>query len=893
MANFRLSGGWTCALSCRPMASLWRLILLFVLICIAPAGRAASAVENRAFNAGSNAFEARIWDRAEGDFADFIEKFPGSTRVPEAVLFQAEARLQQTNFSGCIDLLNGRFAQAGSWADQYLFWLGEAYFRKGDYKASAGSFDRLLREYPASSQRLSASVSQGEAVARLGDWKRVIELLEQPSGAFQLAIKGAPASALTGQGQILLAEAHLALNNPVAAAAALAPAMPLALDPLKSWHRQHIMSRVAVAGGRLPEALQGATNLMSLAGTAAHRGLVAESVAFTAGLLEQLGRADEALAVYAGNLSDGATPERQQEAMLKITQIAIARNNPGTAVQLLEAFLTKMPESPAVPLGLLTVGELRLRQQISGEAGQTNLLQQAVASFTSLTNRFPGSPLAGRAQLNLGWCFSLSGRLVESEHAFQAAMGLLPPSFDQAVAAFKLADAQFQQQNHTGALSNYKFVVEKLGQLPGVKTNLVERALYQAVKAGLAAGDLVSATNLMARIVSEYPGGFRTDSTVLLTGQQVSTQGNPAAARAIFTGFLATATNSPLAPEIELAIGRTFEREENWTAATQIYERWVSSHPSHAAIQAVNYYLGWATFQSGHETNALTAFTNLISRYTNGDYVPLAKLWVADYYFRSGDPVEAEKNYKALFQDTNLPPSELMYQARLMAGRAALARQGWPDGINHFTNLTSDLSCPVDLRIQAMFAYGDTLMKMDTPETNRLEVLESAIGVFGKICDSYPTNKLSPLAWGQKANCLLQWGHYTKEYDSASNAFFQVIQSPQAGATARSIAKIGLGVVLEKKAEQSGPAEKPALIRLARDHYLDVFYGKTLHGNETADPFWTGKAGWEAARLAEQAQQWSQAVSIYEQIQKAFPTMGPRVEKNIRKLQERIARGEK
>jgi len=560
---------------------------------------------------------------------------------------------------------------------------------------------------------------------------------------------------------------------------------------------------------------------------------------------------------------------------------------------MLEAFLAKSPDSPAAPLALLTVGELRLREYQLGAPAQTNLLQQALGFFSDLTNRFPRSPLVGRAQLNLGWGFSLWGKLPESESAFRSALALLPPSLDQATAAFKLGDVQFQQQNFTGAISNYRLVVDKFANLVEVKTNLVERALYQAVRAGLAAGDMALATNLMARIVAEYPTGFRADSAVLLTGQQMATQENPAAARAIFTQFLAAVTNSHLAPEIELAIARTFERQEDWASAARQYEKWIAAHSGHARLEAANYYLGWAAFQSGKETNALTAFTNLISHYTNGDYAPLAQLWVADYYFRSGDPVEAEKSYKALFQNTNLPPSELTYQARLMAGRAALARQGWSDGINHFTNLTSDLSCPLDLRVQAMFAYGDTLMKMDTAETNRLGNLETAIGVFAKICDAYPTNKLAPLAWGEKANCLLQWGQYTKEYDSASNAFFQVIQAPQAGPTARSIAKIGMGIVLEKKAEQAAPEDKVAWIKLARDQYLDVFYGKLLREHETADPFWTSKGGWEAARLAEQTQQWSQAISIYEQLLKAYPALAPRLEKSIRKAQEQMARREK
>jgi TolA-binding protein len=874
------------------MVCLWRLILILLLVLPAPAARAASAGETRAFNAGANAFQAGIWDRAETDFAEFVEKFPTSSRLAEAVLLQAEARLQQTNYAGCIDLLNSRFAQAGPWADQYIFWLGEAYFQKGDFKAATESFDNLLRQFPASVQRLAASLGQANAFARLGDWKKVIALLQQTDGAFQTAVKASPASPLSAQGYLLLGEAHLALKDPAAAAAALEPVARIDLDPFKAWQRQFLLNRIAVAQNRLPEALQGATNLLALSGTATQRGLLAESVAFTAGLLEQLGRSDEALAVYTNNLAEGTAPERQQQALLKITELSIARTNSGLAVQTLSAFLAKSPDSPAAPLALLTVGELQLREHLA-TPGQTNLLPQALAYFSDLTNRFPSSPLLGRAQLNLGWGFWRLGKLPESESAFRAALALLPPSLDQATAAFKLGDVEFQQQDYTNAISNYRLVGEKFTDLPEVKTNLAERALYQAVRASLAAGDLGLATNLMARIITEYPNGFLTDNTVLLTGQQLAAQGNPAAARAVFSQFLAAAPNSQLAPEIELAIARTFERENKWTAAVQQYEQWVSTHTNHLKLEAACYYLGWSAFQAGRETNALTAFTNLIARFPNGEFAPLAQFWVADYFLRSGNPVEAETNYAALFYSTNVPPPEYTYQARLMAGHAALARQGWTDGINHFTNLTSDLTCPVDLRIQAIFAYGDTLIKMDTAETNRLGNLENAIRLFATICENYSTNRLAPLAWGQKANCLLQWAHYTKEYDSASNAFFQVIQAPQAGATARSIAKMGLGIVFEKKAELAAAADKAAWLKLARDQYLDVFYNKLLGENETADVFWKSRAGWEVARLAEQTQQWPQAISIYEQLKTVCPVLTVRWERGIRKAQEQIARGAK
>src|SRR5262249_45324335 len=154
----------------------------------------------------------------------------------------------------------------------------------------------------------------------------------------------------------------------------------------------------------------------------------------------------------------------------------------------------------------------------------------------------------------------------------------------------------------------------------------------------------------------------------------------------------------------------------------------------------VEYYRAWATFQSGQETNALTLFTNFVSQFPNDSLAPLAQWWVGDYYFRRGDFVPAEKNYKTLFQ--TWPKSELALDASMMAGRAAVGAQNYSGAIEYFTNLTLRVDCPPKLKAQALLQYGGALTLADSGDTNKSSAnLLDAIRVFGKVCDSYPTNE--------------------------------------------------------------------------------------------------------------------------------------------------------
>src|SRR5438552_9958361 len=188
--------------------------------------------------------------------------------------------------------------------------------------------------------------------------------------------------------------------------------------------------------------------------------------------------------------------------------------------------------------------------------------------------------------------------------------------------------------------------------------------------------------------------------------------------------------------------------------------------------------------------------------------------------------------------------SPLAYEARMMAGRAALGRPDYPAAIGYFTSLTSNPNCPRELKIQATFAYGSALVLRDSGQTNTSASLSEAIQVFGTIIESGTNTEPAALAWGKIGKCYFQLGAQEERYyESAPNAYLQVVSSPSAGVAARSQATMGLGLVAEKRAENKGGEEKTALLKVARDAYLDVFYELNVRPGETRDLFWVKEAG--------------------------------------------------
>src|SRR6185503_3045844 len=106
-----------------------------------------------------------------------------------------------------------------------------------------------------------------EALARykLHDFPRVVELLQTPDGAFQRAARGRPTDVLTARGRLLLGDVLLEQNKLGQAELAVGGLVETDLSPDLKWDRQYALCRILLAGNRLPEALSGATNLISLA----------------------------------------------------------------------------------------------------------------------------------------------------------------------------------------------------------------------------------------------------------------------------------------------------------------------------------------------------------------------------------------------------------------------------------------------------------------------------------------------------------------------------------------------------------------------------------------------------------------------------------------------------
>ncbi len=797
---------------------------------------------------------------------------------------------------------------AGKLTPEYHFWMAKARYLAGDFAKAAEGFAAVAKEakdFPDFPRRLEAAYDEAEARSRMGDWAGVIRLLQEPNGAFRMAVADDPKIAMMGS--LLLGEALLQQGHYGQGEALIGALDASGMAPDLRWQQLYLLCRLQLAAGKAQTALDNSTNLIELAfGPRFGPSHQAASVFLQARILEQLARPDDALPVYAKLLVDSQPPEVQREALLARTvDLTLTRDTPADAIQALETFIQQQPQARALDLARVSLGELYLKVYASpphpaagtnapaaalantnsitnhyaapSNTPATNTLGAALTNFTIVIRDFTNSTLLPKAHLDRGWCLWLAGDIAAARSDFEAAAGRLPLLRDEAVARFKLADAQFRLHDYDGAAANYALVLTN--KTPEITNALFDLALYQLAQADIQRGDTNGARQTVDKILTWYPVSLFGGRGQLLMGEDLNRKYDYANARAVFTNFLQRSPDSPLVAQVLYRIAQTYDLEGNRNEAISRYQQWVIRYAGDAFRPEVDFHLALARANAGLTNNALAGFTNFLARYPSNDLAPWALNSVADYYYNQGDFISAEKNYEELFQKYPFEkyPSagDLSYQAQFWAGKSALARPvpGIEDATNYFLKLINDTNAPPALVAQGYFAMGDIFFLQFLANPANPTNLVQALNYISKLTNGAPTNAIAVEALGRLGDYYLQWAVKSTNGDAYTYVkpiYDAILAFPPAAVSAadRCQAEVGLGVVAEQERHP----------QLALEHYYNVVY---KFDPAHFDPYWVQVAGVSAARICEEQQHWKEALNLYERLRNLVPALRPVLEKKM------------
>jgi tetratricopeptide (TPR) repeat protein len=841
-----------------------------------------SAEETNAFTAAFNLFDDGHYSFAESNFNNFLNQFTNSSHRADAILYLARARLEQSNYSGAISLLESNFAGARNQAlaRDYVFWIAKAHFSAGDYERAAEGFSNFAKNFPDAPARIEAAYDEADACARMKQWPEVIGLLQPANGVFHQAAADNPKSDFVTMGSLLLGEALFAETNYSEAEKVVSGVDTNAVSPDFRWRRQYLRCQIKLAAGDAGEALNESTNLLDVAFGPRHQ---AESVFLQGEILEKLGRLPLALQTYIQNL-DNLPEGLQAQALARTVELTVSlhTNAPAEAIQALEG-LARRTRTNGLDVARFSLGELYLQayfhplkplEGTNAAPAPTNCLEQALTNFTIVIRDFAHSPLTPKAHLDRAWCYWAEGKFAEAKFDFAEAANTLPFSEDQAVARFKLADAQLADSDYDGAAANYKLLLEKYKEWPAITNGLFDLALYQLAEADIHRGDDDGARVAVGKILEWYPVSFFGDRGLLLVGEDLdSRKFDYAAARKVFRDVLERSPDSPLAAEAQYAIAQTYDHERDWPDAISQYNQWATNYSRHPLLPEVEFSLGLAYDQAGMETNALVVFSNFVVRFSTNALAAWAQNWVADYHYDRQDFPTAEKDYQVVFQKF-AAAGNLAWHARLMAGKAALAHLAVDDARQYFLELVASNNAPAAVANQGWFALGDAYFQLFQSDTSNPTNLNNAVTALSRLTNGAPTNAIAVEALGRLGDYYGYWADINKSapyaYAEAIKMYGAVVNFPPASVSvaARSQAEVGLGMIAEKQHQ----TEK------ALEHYLIVIYEPDPN---RVDPYWLDRAGEFAARLCEAQQKWEQAIRIYRRLIQAAPALGPVLNKKI------------
>lgn len=887
-------------------------LLGLCLLAVVAAGRLAAAEgdEARAREVLVKMFLDGLHEYVEREAAAFASQFPHSTNLAEVVLLRAQARLALGRHDDAIKLLESDAALvAGPLAAEYAFWAAEARFRKGDFAAAAAGFAAMAARHPESPRRLEAAVQEALARSRAGDPAQAGARLRDPDGPFQTAARANPGSPWASRGWLLLAQLLVSLNDADGARQALTEMARQPLPPPMEWERRLVLARAEFTAGRLAEAVGQTTNLWTAVTNSLPPALIAEAAALEGRAFEGLQQYVPALQAYERGLATNAPPAPRRLALEKVIEIT-RQAVPDQAVTRLQQFIDRFPQDELLDLARFALGQALLREfyrlsdpatPVTPEtsAARTLRLQQARAQFELLVSNHPASPLLPQAELARAWTLWEEGapRLADALAAFRNATSRLAPGVDQATARLQWAECQFRSDEWAGALTNFWLVATNYLDA-AIPPTLRSQGLFGVVRTGIAAGDLAAAAAAADRLVQMEGAAEVSERADILLAEAYSRAGQPEQARAQYEAFLQRHPDSRRTPEVRLAIARTFEQRGDNGAALSAYASWLANFTNQPAatnlVAQATFDLARVTHRVDPGPGSLTLLTNFIARFPDDPNAPLAQYLVAEQLFNQGDFAPAELAFldKLLDPARARPGDELPYRARLMAGKCAVYRSGWQSAREHFDWLITNgpLSVvssrvPVSVVAEAYIFRGDLFMlEPKPPGSDPLAGYAEAINAFAKVAERFPTNELAPLAWGRIGDCNLQLATADpRRYDAAAEAYQKVIES-SAGPRLRSMAEVGLGLVLKKQAALKPAAEQPALFDEAMTHFLNVLYGRNLQPGEAPDPPWVRQAGLEAAELAESLRQWDAAIGLYQRLITELPPLKPRLERKIEDL---------
>jgi TolA-binding protein len=714
------------------------------------------------------------------------------------------------------------------------FWDAQALAGLGRWAAALPLYARVAAD-EKSALRSEAAFGQSEALRALGERKEAMRVLKSLEGVTQWSTR-----AKLGKAQLMLEQDDLAAADHL-----LRETKPQLATERNE--RRFLFGRLNLAQGHFEKAIETLSVILKNPEGVSHRLLLATLFALAEAHVKENtpeGGDDPLEEFIDHHPNDGALPA----IFARLDELYRMERKPSTNE--LERWF-RDPAQPRQALAQWYLARSRLR------AGDR---ESGIQLLTQLRDSSLHLDSLGEADLELARLHLARGEWEEAIKAAEAARRQSPaPDFLQQI-DWLIAEANYRSGRLEKAAAIYEQVAQRAPRLSG-------NALFNAALCWLRF-DRPDEFAAAYRQISNDPAKQAIEGELLLEEGAVQAAQRKPQAEETFRKFIRDFPRSPRVSEAWVALAELafHAPRPDLEAARRNLAQARRENPTPAALERADYLDIWIedATPSSPEGAVVRAANKFLQQYPDSRFTAEVRMKLAEAYFRRQDFANAQTQFELLAQQK--PDAPLAEKALFFAARSAMSSMG-AGALDHALALLD----------QVVKLNGDLKWAARNEEAaieRRLGKNREAQALYDEVLknDARPAERREALCG--KGDIFYELGAADGEnYRRAIEFYERLASEPGVPAHWRNQAEFKKGKALEKL------NDKPAA--------LTTYYGVVEEGTRSdrqREFFWFYKAGFNAAHLLEEANDWKAAVAVYRKLGAAGGTRSDEAKARLTQL---------
>lgn len=463
------------------------------------------------------------------------------------------------------------------------------------------------------------------------------------------------------------------------------------------------------------------------------------------------------------------------EARLKQGIAMVKSHRNAEAIPPLLAFIGEHKKDKRRDQALFWLGEAYYR---------SDLLNNAVDTYTKLIETYPKSDYKEGALYGLGWSYFRLKNFSQSSTVFNKLIAEYPESNYNVEVLARQADGYYITKNYNEAAKYYRRAADMASN-----TEEGQYCAYQLCHALYRANRYEEAITSLLRFVREYTNSSYSPNALYLIGWIRFQQGKYNEAISDFRFLIQAYPQSSLVPRANYAIGDAFYNISDFESALKAYETVVESYPTSPLAPEAIKSMQYCYSALGMEEKAMQVAEKYVQ--TNPDS-PFAE----DFMFKKPQMFYSGKNYKDAVREfesfiERYPSSEKNPEAIFWMGKSYISMNEPEKAIKTFEKLQSEY--PKN-EYASLSILETGLMKLNNNQ------IHEADSIFKYLQQKYPEEESASQAGFERALIKYGMGDTTKALE-----IFREVESNYPGMdyANQSIYRIAMHYRLKNKYDSS------------------------------------------------------------------------------------------